>query len=256
MLKLDKRQRLDGPPCSFAATLGKLQHFAARAAVKKPQKQDGGPVGPAAAAAAAARELPFWNPDAEDRFRGRAARCGRSRRRRTCDVALPGRMVQRPTDGRLCRPARPLLPQNTMPQSSSHLRCDTLETVGCDTGFLGTPRVRQRTHSRVFLEHPNSLVSSLLRRVRPNTKANEEDDVALSRAKTTEPGVDNSNTPYKSTFSHTRNLTQTTLTLKGRSTSSRKARGPALANREDGPAVAIGQRRPSRLPRESGGALK
>ncbi|KAG0416551.1 hypothetical protein HPB47_006312 [Ixodes persulcatus] len=53
-----------------------------------------------------------------------------------------------------------------------------------------------------------------------------------------------------------RNLTQTTLTLKGRSTSSRKARGPALANREDGPAVAIGQRRPSRLPRGSGGALK
>ncbi|KAG0418288.1 hypothetical protein HPB47_004979 [Ixodes persulcatus] len=52
------------------------------------------------------------------------------------------------------------------------------------------------------------------------------------------------------------NLTQTTLTLKGRSTSSRKARGPALANREDGPAVAIGQRRPSRLPRGSGGALK
>ncbi|KAG0414188.1 hypothetical protein HPB47_008616 [Ixodes persulcatus] len=53
-----------------------------------------------------------------------------------------------------------------------------------------------------------------------------------------------------------RNLTQTTLTLKGRSTSSRKARGPALANHEDGPAVAIGQRRPSRLPRGSGGALK
>ncbi|KAG0430828.1 hypothetical protein HPB47_022346 [Ixodes persulcatus] len=53
-----------------------------------------------------------------------------------------------------------------------------------------------------------------------------------------------------------RNLTQTTLELKGPSTSARKARGPALANREDGPAVAIGQRRPSRLPRGSGGALK
>ncbi|KAG0427661.1 hypothetical protein HPB47_025316 [Ixodes persulcatus] len=52
------------------------------------------------------------------------------------------------------------------------------------------------------------------------------------------------------------NLTQTTLTLKGRSTSSRKAREPALANRKDGPTVAIGQRRPSRLPRGSGGALK
>ena len=31
-----------------------------------------------------------------------------------------------------------------------------------------------------------------------------------------------------------RNLTQTTLTLKGPSTSSRKARGPALANRDGG----------------------
>ncbi|KAG0426818.1 hypothetical protein HPB47_026096 [Ixodes persulcatus] len=53
-----------------------------------------------------------------------------------------------------------------------------------------------------------------------------------------------------------RNLTQTTLTLKGPSTSSRKARGPALANRDGGSVLAIGLRRPSRLPRGSGAALK
>ncbi|KAG0437761.1 hypothetical protein HPB47_017300 [Ixodes persulcatus] len=40
-----------------------------------------------------------------------------------------------------------------------------------------------------------------------------------------------------------RNLTQTTLTLKGPSTSSRKARGLALANRDGGSVLAIGQRR-------------
>ncbi|KAG0423575.1 hypothetical protein HPB47_000655 [Ixodes persulcatus] len=57
-------------------------------------------------------------------------------------------------------------------------------------------------------------------------------------------------------MSRARNLTQTTLTLKGPSTSSRKARGPALANRDGGSVLAIGQRRPSRLPRGSGAALK
>ncbi|KAG0440680.1 hypothetical protein HPB47_016218, partial [Ixodes persulcatus] len=48
------------------------------------------------------------------------------------------------------------------------------------------------------------------------------------------------------------NLTQTTLTLKGPSTSSRKARGPALANR-DGGSLASAALAPSS---RSGGALK
>ncbi|KAG0430633.1 hypothetical protein HPB47_022530 [Ixodes persulcatus] len=110
-------------------------------------------------------------------------------------------------------------------------------------------RVRAQTISRIWSKKPGTLYADAAILPRGNTATLAVADPRGNVVRTASVYTTLTEHAEEAAIAHgcQRNLTQTTLTLKGRSTSSRKARGPALANRDGGSVLAIGQRRPSRL---------